>query len=132
MHALTLDLLTVPLAVCRLQPGQTAPPCPSDAPFWSETRTPLETSLVVPEQHVEPQWRTERGWRALRVLGPLPLDQIGVLHALLTPLADAGVSVFALSTWDTDYVLVRATDLDRALTALAGDGHSVRREAPAR
>ena len=125
MHALTLGLLAEPLAVCRLEPGQAAPPRPPTAPFWSETRTPAELSLVIPERHVDALWRAERGWRALRVRGPLSFGQVGVLQALLVPLADAGVSVFALSTYDTDYVLVRAADLDRALQALTAHGHTV-------
>lgn len=130
MHALTLDLLAAPLAICRLAPDQAAPPRPANAPFWSETRTPAETSLVIPERHVDQRWRVESGWRALRVRGPLPFEQVGVLCSLLTPLADAGVSVFSLSTYDTDYVLLRARDLDRALLALTLAGHTVVPEAP--
>jgi hypothetical protein len=69
--------------------------------------------------------RAERGWRALRVRGPLSFDLTGVLAAVLAPLAVAQVPVFALSTYDTDHVLVRASDLGRAVKALVAAGHDV-------
>ncbi len=72
--------------------------------------------------------RKRGGWRCLEVEGPLELDETGILAALTRPLAAAGVPLFALSTFDTDYLLVPAARLDRALAALRGDGHAVDRE----
>ena len=71
--------------------------------------------------------RCERAYRALRVRGPLPLDLIGILAAILDPLAEAGLGIFAISTYDTDYVLVKSGDLPAALDALEGAGHQVKR-----
>lgn len=71
--------------------------------------------------------RIESGWRAMTVAGPLDFDLVGVLADLTTPLARSGVSVFVLSTFDTDHVLVRDEDVDRAVDALAAAGHMVSR-----
>jgi hypothetical protein len=70
----------------------------------------------------------QRDFRALQVAGPLDFDQVGVLASLATPLADAGVSIFAISTYDTDYILVRQTDLSRGVQALRAAGHTVGEE----
>ena len=65
-----------------------------------------------------PDTQSEDGFRALMVPGPIPFEQTGVLASIAKPLAAAGISIFAISTYDTDYVLVRAADLERALAAL--------------
>ena len=67
----------------------------------------------------------ERGWSCMRVAGTLPLSAVGVLAALVVPLAEAQVSVFAISTFDTDYLLVKGTDLQRAIELLRGQGHKI-------
>jgi len=69
--------------------------------------------------------KAERGWRALYVDATLDLGLTGVLAALVVPLAEASVSIFALSTYDTDYLLVRETQLPAALQALRAAGHTV-------
>ena len=129
---LALDVLAGRLAVCRLDPGT-----PLADWMWaaggavsSVTRTEAELSVVCPERAVPAGVRAERGWRALRVRGPLPFDAVGVLASITAPLADAGVSIFSLSTFDTDVALVREGDLGAATAALSGAGHAVRRPAP--
>jgi uncharacterized protein len=123
----TLDLTVLPdvLALCRLPGGAAAPHWLDGEVFASVTRTPEETSVVCRAAIVPPGIRAEGGWRALRVAGPLDFALTGVLLSLLGPLAAAGVSVFALSTFDTDVVLVREAALDDALAALADAGHRV-------
>jgi hypothetical protein len=91
----------------------------------SITRTPRELSIVCEERVVPAGERAERGYVALEVAGPLPLGMVGVGAALTVPLADAGISLFAVSTYDTDYVLVKAGSLDAALRALSAAGHVV-------
>jgi uncharacterized protein len=86
-----------------------------------------ELSLVIPEDFVPPGCPCEHGWRALKVAGPLDFSLTGLLSALAAPLAQAGISLFALSTYDTDYVLVRETDLDAAITVLSQAGYRVER-----
>ena len=123
---LSLQVLADRMAICRLSPGEPVPQRPKGARFWSVTCTNQETSIVQPERNVPPHWEAERGWCCLRVVGPLDFNLTGILASLATPLAEAGVSIFAISTYDTDYVLVRDDDLEEAKRALRGCGHSVR------
>lgn len=122
---LDLELSPDRFAVCRLAPGEAVPAWAVQGPLTCFTRTESELSVVCLDGAVPDGVRAERGWRALRVAGTLDLTLVGVLAALLVPLAGAGVSVFALSTFDTDYVLVRHVDLARALEALRAAGHRV-------
>jgi hypothetical protein len=122
----TLTLLPTALAVCRLPPGSAAPPWLGAGPLCSITWTDAETSVVSPDADVPPTVRAERGWRAFRVEGPLDFALTGVLAGLTAPLAAAGVPVFALSTFDTDYLLVRVAAAERAAEALRSAGWPVR------
>jgi enamine deaminase RidA (YjgF/YER057c/UK114 family) len=117
---MNVTVLPGTLAVCRLPPSDRVPSWALELHegLVSITRTPDELSIVCPQDAVPPDTRVEEGFRALMVPGPIPFEQTGVLAALATPLAAAGVSIFALSTYDTDYVLVREADLERALDAL--------------
>ena len=98
---------------------------PASTRVRSITRTPDELSVVCPEAAVPPDVAASRAWRALRFEGPLPLDQTGILASVTTPLAQARVSVFALATYDTDYVLIPAAQQGQAIAALEAAGHSV-------
>jgi enamine deaminase RidA (YjgF/YER057c/UK114 family) len=108
------------LAVCRLGAADRVPSWALELHegLVSITRTPDELSVVCPDEAVPPDVEVEAGWRALKVPGPIPFDQVGVLAGLAAPLAAAGISIFAVSTYDTDYVLVKEADLERALAAL--------------
>ena len=120
-RSLALRLLPGRCAVCRLDPHAPLPAWAfhNDATFWSLTRTPDELSLVCDQDSVPPSVaRVEPGWRALQAEGPIPFDDTGVLASLATPLAEAGIPLFALSTYDTDVVLVKERDLERALAVL--------------
>jgi hypothetical protein len=119
---LHLDILPHRLTVCRLPPEHPVPGWLDRLPFWSVMRTADELSIVLPEEAASPGWRQETGWRALKVRGPLEFGLIGVLAQLTVALAAGGVSIFVQSTYDTDYVLVRESDLARATTALTGAG----------
>jgi hypothetical protein len=93
--------------------------------FFSVTRTPAELSAVCDADAVPSGVKSEGPWSMLAVRGPLAFNVIGVLAGLATPLAAAGISIFALSTYDTDYVLVRLDDIARAVQALRDAGHIV-------
>ena len=128
-----LDLRVLPerLAVCRFEPNTALSELgPADS-FFSLTRTEDELSLVVSETAVRIGWCAERGWRGLQVRGPLDFGLVGVLASLAGPLATAGVPIFLLSTYDTDYLLVRESDLERAVDVLGEAGHTVRHTADA-
>jgi GNAT superfamily N-acetyltransferase len=122
----TLRLILLPgrYAVCRL-PADAAVPAWATGEVVSISRTSDELSVVCRQEAVPEGVRREGGWRCLGVAGPLDFAQVGVLAALLVPLAEAGVAVFALSTFDTDYLLVKDTDRERALAALRRAGHEV-------
>jgi hypothetical protein len=125
MKALALTVLPERLAICRLPAGSPVPEPPPGADFWSATATRGELSVVLPERAAPAEWTAERGWRAIAVAGPLDFSWTGILAALAAPLAAAGVSLFAISTYDTDYVLLREADLERARQALTAAGHRV-------
>jgi hypothetical protein len=118
--------LATRLAVCRL---------PADAPMpaWIEaggdfvatTRTPDELSIVCAFDAVPEGIPNEGPWRAFKVQGPLVMTLLGVVAALADPLRDAGISIFAISTYDTDYVLVHEPDVDAASRALQAAGHDL-------
>lgn len=120
---LTLDVLEGRLAVCRLAPDAPLGGWMWTGPAASVTRTEAELSVVCAERAVPEGVEREGGWRALRVRGPLAFGLTGVLASLAAPLAEAGVPLFALSTFDTDLVLVREADLETARAALHGAGH---------
>jgi uncharacterized protein len=126
---LPLELLPETLAVCRLPADASVPAWASDgaSPFLTISRTAEELSITTVEAAVPADVRCERGYRAVRVHGNLPLDLIGILAAIADPLADAGLAIFAISTFETDYVLVKVKDLDRAIAALTQAGHQVHR-----
>jgi uncharacterized protein len=125
---LKLQVLPSRFAVCRLAPGAAIPYwVAGKAEFVSITRTSAELSVVCPEWSVPAATQCGRGWRALQVAGPLDFSLTGILVSVARPLAEAGVSIFAVSTYDTDYVLVREECLDRAIDALSAAGHSVAR-----
>lgn len=105
-------------AVAKLSPDADVPDWAWTAGFASVTRTPSELSIVCVEHAVPEGVQSEKGWIRLELEGPIPFNLAGVLHAFLDPLARAGVPIFALSTFDTDWVLVPESRLDDALSAL--------------
>ncbi len=123
--ALTLRLVPGTFAVCRLPPTAAVPGWALGGPFASLTRTADELSVVCPEAAVPAGVDAEGGWACLGVVGPLAFALVGVLAALTRPLAEAGVSLFAVSTFETDYLLVKRAALAKALAALEAAGHRV-------
>ncbi|MEN4011599.1 MAG: ACT domain-containing protein [Chloroflexota bacterium] len=125
MAAQVLTTLPYRLAVCRLESSAPIPNWASGGEFFSITRTGDELSLVCEEHFVPPEITCERGWRALMLEGPFDFNQVGILKSILDPLASAQISIFALSTFETDYVLVRGKDLSRAVSTLRTGGHRI-------
>jgi len=125
-HKLSLTVLPDRFAVCQFKPDAPLPEEASCCSFCSATRTEQELSVVLPEARVPDGARAEMGWRCLEVLGPLDFDLTGVLASFSVPLADADISIFAISTYNTDYILLRDRDLDRAKEVLSDCGHGFR------
>jgi uncharacterized protein len=126
--ALVLSPLPGRWAVCRLHAEAAVPAWAEGGSFFSATRTREELSIVCEEAAVPEGVKAERGWAALRLHGPIPFATTGVLASLAAPLAAAGISLFALSTFDTDYLLVKAESLAAAVSALRKSGFEVRGE----
>jgi uncharacterized protein len=126
---LTLDPVPGSYAICRLAPGDALPPWAMHGAFFSVTSTPAELSVVCDVSGVPLAVKADGPWSVLAVRGPLDLNVTGVLAGLSTPLAIAGISIFAVSTYATDYVLVRAHDMDRAVRVLREAGHNIPEDA---
>jgi len=122
---LTLAIVGNEYAVCRLAPDAGVPSWVPSAGFVSTTRTAEELSIVCEEIFLPADVRAERGFRILKIEGPLNFSLTGILLAVASPLADAGISIFALSTFDTDYVLVPSANLEKAVAALEAAGHLI-------
>jgi hypothetical protein len=120
-----LSVLPGSFALARLAADALLPSWAMHGEFFAITRTSEELSIVCAEHQVPPGVEAETGWRALKVQGPFALTEIGVLASLAAPLAAAKVSLFAISTFDTDYLLVSEKQLDAAIAALRSAGHSI-------
>lgn len=123
---LTLALLPDRLAIGRLAGDSPCPDWAVESSFCAVTRTPEELSIVCREEAIPDGVHTDRGWRALKIEGPLELSDVGIVLSLAEPLAEAGISIFVVSTYETDYTLVRESQLEQALAALGERGHTIR------
>jgi hypothetical protein len=130
--ATTHTLLRYPetLAVVRLGPGAEIPAWTESSSIFSVTATATETSVVCAARSVPTKARSHQPLVAFCVAGTLDLTATGVLSALLGPVADAGISVFTISTFDTDWILVPRDDADRAEEAWRRSGHDTAPAAP--
>jgi uncharacterized protein len=111
--------------VSRLAPDAGLPAWIPSGSIVSITRTQDELSIVCEEPRPLPSEKYEAGWACLKLEGPFPFSLTGVLSSFLAPLAENKIPIFAMSTFDTDYVLVKRDDLARAVTALQAAGHEV-------
>jgi hypothetical protein len=124
-HRLRLVLTDERMAICRFEARDPAPAWATTGSWWSMTRTQDELSIVCAEAAVPENVVASRGWRRLRFEGPLPLDQTGILASVTGPLAAARVSLFAVGTYDTDYVLIPDAQRSAAIAALEAAGHAI-------
>jgi hypothetical protein len=122
---LNLEVLPNTLAVCRLSSNDSIPSWAFSGDFFSISKTADELSIVCEEKQVPAGVKAGRGWRCLKVKGPLDFGLTGILASLAKPLAEAGISIFAVSTFDTDYLLVKMDVLERAISVLSKAGHTV-------
>jgi hypothetical protein len=125
MANLTLVVLNGTFAICRLAADAPVPAWATGGLFLSVSRTADELSIVCRQEVVPEGILCERSWRCLRVAGTLDFSLVGVPAWLLGPLAAAGVSVFVVSTFDTDYLLLKDRDLETAVEVLEEAGHGV-------
>jgi uncharacterized protein len=119
----TLTILDGTFAIHRFAPGASIPKIVYASPFYAVTRTDEELSVVVPDGLMIGSEKADTGWSIIKVNGPLEFSMVGVMAGLSTALAEAGVSLFALSTFDTDYLLVKTIRLGKARDALEARGY---------
>jgi len=123
---LTLSCLSDTLAICRLEADALLPSWALAGEFTSITRTVDELSIVGRSGDVPAGVRCEKGYRCIKVEGPLDFASTGIIASLTTVLARAGISIFAVSTFDTDYILVKEDQMENAVQALSQAGHDWR------
>jgi hypothetical protein len=123
---MNLILLPETLAIAKLPPTAVIPTWALQGPFFSITQTADELSIVTLEEHIPLTVGANKGWRAFQVQGPIDFSAVGVLNSLTAPLAEAGISIFTISTYDTDYVLVKEEVRKQATKVLLAAGHQVR------
>jgi hypothetical protein len=127
---LRLEILPGRLALCRLPAeANQIPDWLQPGAFQCVVSTDKETSILCEEKFVPPEVKAERGWRGMRLVVPLDFSMVGILADILEPLRQAGISILALSTYDTDYVFVKDDRLERSVEALVEAGYVFDQEA---
>jgi len=122
---LKFEWIAGPFAICKLPAQDTIPDWAADGAFTSVTRTADELSIVCPADNLPPSVNSAYHWICLKLKGPFAFSQVGILAAFISPLAQSGVPIFAISTFDTDYVLVQEEFAGVALKALDEAGHQL-------
>lgn len=122
---LNLTLLPETFTIHRLKPDASIPLPALDNPFFAIARTDNELSLVLPASVRIESERSDQGWACFRVEGPLEFSLVGVLAGIAGSLADAGIPIFALSTFETDYILVKREQAQAAKAALSSAGYQI-------
>ncbi|MDP3991181.1 MAG: ACT domain-containing protein [Candidatus Nealsonbacteria bacterium] len=114
-----LSILSETLAICRFDEKSSIPEWAKGLSFCSITRTKSELSIVCPQKNIPGGVLAEKGWRAFKLDGELGIASIGVIASLSNPLAEAGISIFNVSTFETNYVLVEEKNLAKAKEVLS-------------
>jgi len=122
---LTMKLLREKYGVCRLNKTDLIPEWAQNGDFFSITRTSDELSIVCNEDSIPSGIKCEKDWRIFKVEGPLDFSLIGILASISTILAQKGISIFAISTYDTDYILVKDKDINNAIAALVNEKYEI-------
>lgn len=125
MHKLTIALLPDRLAICRLLPEAPISAWAQRGSFHSITRTRDELSIITADRDIPADVVCDHDWRVFKIEGPLEFSLTGVLESVARPLAEASISIFAIATYNTDYVLVKSANLERAINALRVAGHTI-------
>lgn len=112
-------------AIGQLPPDAPVPDWCPETGFSSITRTTDELSIVCEQQHIPHNIKASRNWRLLQIAAQLDFSLVGILAGIATPLAEAGISIFSLSTYDTDYLLIQSDQIEQALEVLTSKGYMI-------
>ena len=122
---LSLLVLEETFAICSLKRDSPLPEWATSSDFHSITRTYDELSIVCPQEKIPGGVKINKNWRCLKVQGPLGFSITGILASLSMPLASEGVSIFVFSSYDTDHIMVKQYELEKAVEVLQKAGHTV-------
>jgi len=122
---LVISVVNETFGICRLDAFKGIPDTVLSSDFFSVTKTAEELSVVCPESNIPEDCIPELNWKCLKIHGPLDFSQTGIISSLTSSLANSDISVFAFSTYDTDYIMVKDVDLEKAVQALSDSGHQV-------
>lgn len=114
-----LSVLPETLGICRFDDGSPIPDWAQNANFCSITRTRTELSIVCRQEEIPGGVLVEKDWRAFKLEGNISLESVGIIAVLSKPLADAGISIFNISTYETNYILVEDKNLEKAVEILS-------------
>ena len=126
MHkTFVISVLKDDYKVCRMNAFDGVPDWALETPVSSVTRTAEELSIVCPDSVAPKELQSEQEWKCLKIHGPLGFEEVGIISGLTKVLADANISVFVMSTFETDYILVKRMNIEKAAKVLADQGHEV-------
>jgi hypothetical protein len=117
-----LSILDKTFAICRLSINSEIPTWLDQNHFWSITKTSEELSVVCLNEGIPDDVKSERSWKVIKVEGPLDFGLTGILASIANPLAEAKISIFSVSTFDTDYILVKEINFESAKKVLIARG----------
>jgi hypothetical protein len=122
---LKLKVLSSNYGVCRFDPHTEVPSWAMQGDFFTVSKSQEELSIVCQASLIPADIKAEKEWRIFKIEGPFSFTQIGILNAVTSVLSENGISLFAVSTFDTDYIMVKCADLDRSIQALRKAEHQV-------
>jgi uncharacterized protein len=125
MEKLTLVLQKETMAFCHLSPQDEIPGWVFKEPFFCITHTADELSLFLPQDRIPKHWKIVGNWRIFKISGPLDFNLIGVIASMANPLATASIPINAISTFDTDYIMVQSRELEQACEVLEFEGFKI-------
>jgi len=120
-----ISVLKDDYVVCRLNAFDGVPIGMLDHPLSSITRTAEELSIICPASYAPENSDCEENWKCFKIHGPLPINEVGIISTLTSQLASADISVFVLSTYETDYILIKKMNLEKAVKLLSVNGHQI-------
>ena len=122
---LKISLLKDKYGICTLPNDAPIPDWVSNESLASITRTDKELTIVCRQDIIPSELKSDLNWRCFKIDGSFDLNQIGVISSISSPLADAGISIYVISTYDTDYFLVKEDNLEQTISTLSNSGHSI-------
>lgn len=127
-NKLTMKLLKEKYGVCRFDNSVSIPSWAFEGEFYSISKTEDELSIVCLQENIAEGIKSEKDWRVFKVEGPLDFFLVGILSKISGLMAEEGISIFAISTYDTDYILIKEKDISKAIEKFVKQGYCIVQE----